>query len=356
MNSDLKDVPIFISDYSIKCNEDGDLVNKLIESYKFSCRDGKFDISDQWRNNINSNASELIKGLDNSDVKFCLEYLSKLFISTGLRGISMSDEFLTRKSDLYVNHTIAHTIVSLAEYLDSVPTECIEIGEIKKYNVKELEELLNKISENLEVKVSFPEIFGAYGLRLGSYFVTVDMFEHIYALKRSIDGYINYSGSLPRKIIEIGGGFGDACYWSQKFLKPDKYTIIDLPYTLVLQGWFLSKTCGTNSVKLYSKDYEFNESKIINLVPPFVIQRLQSNSFDHAWNQNSFPEMSYSIVTDYTNSLKRLIKPKGKLYSYNQATQVRVSKLIKSCPSFKLISRSPSWTRSGYVEELYERI
>jgi len=351
----LKISPVAYLDYNM-ISSDADLVKSIIESYNDAIEIGSFEVSKHWSQNIISNASEFEHNLRNQNVAFCLNYLRSMFIQPGLRGISMSDEFYSNKKDMLMNHTIIHSIVSFSEYLGLSPTECIEIGGIKRYNLDQLSKLLHKIENIFKVdNLSFPKLFGAYGIKIKDSFVTVDMFEHLYSLQRAHDVYCAFHEQKPANWLEIGGGFGDACFWSKKLFNISSYTIVDLPYTAVFQAWFLSKTLGFENINLFnSKSFSFSNTKI-NLIPPFYIKEFESSTIDLAWNQNSFPEMNVDIIKGYVTNLERVLKPHGLLYSYNQEAQVLVPPILHESKIFRKISRTPSWTRAGYVEEVYQK-
>ena len=109
----------------------------------------------------------------------------------------------------------------------------------------ETDELLEHIERALGFRIDFPNPFpNEFGL----------------ATKRGIAGYraINALYQAHRiktlvapirnpRILEIGGGTGRTAYYAHK-LGLKNYSIVDLPFTAISQGYFLGRTLGLDSI------------------------------------------------------------------------------------------------------------
>ena len=132
------------------------------------------------------------------------------------------------------------------------------------------------------------------------------------------------------------------------------YTIIDLPQINVIQGFYLMSSLGGNSVQLFGE----SKSARIRIVPNTAYkQSLNTSKFDVVLNQDSFPEMSQEVATEY---LEWIASSRKNLISVNHENQPRgtegnrqnrVSSLFLEIKEYELISRQQYWLRRGYALE-----
>lgn len=238
----------------------------------------------------------------------------------------------------FVTVGIVEQIVSLAEYLGVARTECPEQG-VPMYALQEgAEALVEKIEQKLGISIGFPFAGGAMGLSIAGRLITPHSLSHLYGalrLKEIIKPF-----DRPVRIMEIGAGYGGLAYWLFK-IAPElvsSYHIIDLPLTNVAQKYFAHKT--NTPVTVMTGD-------ALEAVGPV----------DIVVNQDSFPEMPEREVRRYMAWASANSKL---LYSYNQEAYAPVSgdeqvwahKIAQDYP-LALQSRTPSWMRRGYVEEIY---
>ena len=169
--------------------------------------------------------------------------------------------------------------------------------------------------------------------------------EHLYVASRVL-------GSLGdgNSIVEVGAGYGGTAYWIN-LLNPTltKYVIHDLPQINVVQGYFLSKALGVEVVSFYGES-----RKSIAVLP---CNDLLDEPFNLLVNENSMPEIPEGAVHDYLRWSKKSCK---RFYSYNHEAinptqpQVLVRDEVAAVGGYELRSRTPSWLRRGYIEELYD--
>jgi len=116
---------------------------------------------------------------------------------------------------------------------------------------------------------------------------------------------------------------------------------------LAYQKYFINKSIGK---KLVSNKFKFLSPK------NFFIDK---SKIDIMINQNSFPEMNINIVNKYAKKfLKNFSNKNSLLISFNHEAfdnrQVLVPRVLENLKKFKRISRTLSWVRRDYVEEVYK--
>jgi hypothetical protein len=310
----------------------------------------------------------LQRALEEKDPNLLAGELSSMFRKEFLYGIASGHLHTHARSAVGAriwSMRYLDDLVSLAEYLGAVRTECPEQGEVA-YALKDgLDALVEKIEQALGVSIGFPPVGAPYGIQAGESLITMEAPEHIYVACRIaralVDRLPKPLSSLP-KIVEIGAGFGGTAYWFLRLrnLVVREYTLVDLPHANVLQGYFLSQVFGTSQVRLFGESTgDHPQPPIITILPPQGIGDLRERDIDMLINQNSMPEMPEEIVANYLGWAKETVR--GIFYSYNQeafspvrgVSQVLVPEVIRRVGGFSLLSRNASWMRRGYVEEVY---
>jgi hypothetical protein len=139
-----------------------------------------------------------------------------------------------------------------------------------------------------------------------------------------------YQASLLKgRVLEIGGGLGRTAYYAQRFGIAD-YTIVDLPFSGISQGYFLGRVLPTNTISLQSPDEFFD----------------RADTYDMVLNVDSITELSAEMARKYAEAIRRR---SGRLISINhESNRFTVRDLFG-----KSQSRHPYWFRTGYVEELF---
>ena len=363
-----RNVPI--DEYTIVSRNQSDLLSMdekelivadLIESYNEAVKlDSKNEhLSDIWKGKVLS-SKDIVLLLEDNDQTGLMMWLENMFKQKELNGISMGDEFITNSGrHPYLSYTILECLVSLGEYLGVIRTECPAIGDVGYALRNGAESLVQAIEYELGFEFNFPGLFGSYGIEIGNRLITTDMIEHIYVAHRLSINLKRFIADINKyKILEIGGGFGDLPHWLSKMIQIKHFLILDLPLTNVYQGWFLSNIYGRDRVALFNHFLKGTDlsNKDIFIVPVNSYKYWEDIEFNCVFNQNSFPEMPQSIVEDYIRFCHQLLfNNSGFLYSYNQEAQVLVPEIITNIGGFKRQFRERSWTRRGYVEELYTK-
>lgn len=169
---------------------------------------------------------------------------------------------------------------------------------------------------------------------------------------------------LPKEhkvsVCEIGGGVGRLAYWATRF-GIGKYTLIDLPRINLLQGFFLLKALPDAKVYLYGEPFlhDDDHTTCVYVMPHHACVH-SSGQFDLVVNQDSFPEINATIVSNYLSWIKvstrsfLSINHESEPHSVNGALQNNVPELIARVGGFLRRSRQLYWLRKGYVCELYD--
>ena len=208
----------------------------------------------------------------------------------------------------------------------------------------EYADMFERIETALGFPLVFPEVGAPFGVRLGKNLLPEHAFSHAYAAWR-----IGQLGAGPH-LAEIGGGFGGLAWF---LARPERrYTILDLPFTNVVQGWFLLKAGLTVSLA-------GEPEAAIRVLPWWEIGR--DEAYDLVINQDSIPEMPPETAEAYVARI-RAIAPL--FYSVNQEAaapntdafrQTVVPELVERDGGYRRLSRNLFWLRDGYVEEVYAR-
>ena len=106
-----------------------------------------------------------------------------------------------------------------------------------------------------------------------------------YLLAAQEAAFLLESGASPRSIVEVGGGFGRTCHALIRNLRPDRYTIVDLPQTLAISRAYLREVLEPSEFAAV----EFIVNEAADQAPPADL-----------WlNIDSFAEMEPEVVRSY---------------------------------------------------------
>jgi hypothetical protein len=277
----------------------------------------------------------------------------------GLLGDASANHRHTRLGHRILALKSLDILVSLAEAVGVVPVENPGQGQAGRAFESGLAKLVEKVDAAVGFRIDFPRIGTPHGLMVDGRLITLDTPEQIYAALRLDQARWDYLRSSPEsslRIVEIGGGYGAMCYWFLR-IRPgvDCYTIVDLPTTNVIQGYFLAKALGATNVSFYGE-----RPALVRISPNSALLELDTPC-DILVNKDSMPEMPHAAMASYIEWGRANCD--GLFYSYNQearapfplvgGTQGVVSEAIERVGGFERKRRDHSWLRRGYVEEIY---
>jgi hypothetical protein len=204
----------------------------------------------------------------------------------------------------------------------------------------ETDELLERIERALGLRIDFPNPFpNEFGLatqRGIAGYRAINALYQAHRIKSLVAGIRN-----PR-ILEIGGGTGRTAYYAYKVgLK--NYSIVDLPFTAISQGYFLGRTLGANSV---AADGEAGAADAVKLYAPetFFARR---ERYDLVINVDSLTELGRDTASAYWKVIQSRA---ARFLSINHESNEFT---VRQLPGPEPQTRYPYWMRRGYVEELY---
>ena len=206
-------------------------------------------------------------------------------------------------------------------------------GNWNKYLGVETQDIIKKYNSNILLKNYLSEeIFGGYlelwkyfnkdvdlreldmprfgnqigGLIENNFVVMGSFFNQIYATN-----LLNYLDNEKNKFFELGAGYGKLAYYILKKAKNCTYIDFDIPESLVLAAYYLSK-CFPDKKNFFYGENKFdkkieNEYNLIFL-PPWEIENLETNSFNLAINKNSLGEMNPETAKNFLSHIHRVSK------------------------------------------------
>jgi hypothetical protein len=148
-------------------------------------------------------------------------------------------------------------------------------------------------------------------------------------------------------VLEVGAGLGRGAFYALRF-SPMRYDIVDLPFTMLSQGYFLMSTLGAEKVRLAGEPYLTTPGCVNLLLPDEFLNGEQR--YDLVINVDSFPEINRRNAQQYWNKIENC---SNSFFSINhEFNELTVKELYKDSPRIQSVTRHPSWMRRGYVEEL----
>jgi hypothetical protein len=314
-----------------------------------------------WSWIVDNHHRKLIDTLESRDPRALAQLLASMFqeeFMWAIMGDAGVSHHRTRRGSRILSLRALDSLVSLAEAIGVVSVESSGQGQAGAAFDDGLPGLVRKVNEALGLQVDFPDVGMPYGLVVDGSMITPNTPEQLYAALRLDKARCNDLPSRPVEavdIVEIGGGYGGMCYWFLR-INPGihRYTIVDLPVTNLLQGYFLAQALGAEAVSF------FGEPPAQVTILPNTGVREVATPFDILVNKDGFPEMEYDTMVGYLEWGR--VNCSGLLFSYNQEARAEyhgewvqgvVSEAIDRIGGFTRTRRDHSWLRRGYVEEIY---
>jgi putative sugar O-methyltransferase len=184
-------------------------------------------------------------------------------------------------------------------------------------------------------------------------------------------------GSVPRRVLEIGGGFGTlGDILSQASIPNLRYIDVDIPPTSYIAQYYLSSIVGADKLATYASTRERASIDIeslpeLSVLCSWQIEKLQGQ-IDLFVNFISFQEMEPPIVRNYLSHVRRLGAEWVLLrnlregqrrktdHNYGVETPIISDDYPTMLPDYELVERSV-WpfgfkTVDGYHSELLRRV
>jgi hypothetical protein len=343
---------------------DVEICRRLIRAYLAAktsrARTFSADLWDEVQAKTSASIDALAEREDASSLATALQNGIRSDFSFGLgSGPSWYSLARTGGKDV-VTTVIVDRLVSLAEYLGVIPLENPETETFGVNGYHDLTDLLHPIEARLGSTIGAPRAFGLFGVLVDGRLLTLRTPDALYASHRLLQ--------LGDSVLEIGAGFGLAAYHFARASQADRaanYTILDLPFTNLLQGYFLLKSLDPAVVRLFGEEFT---GQRISVLPYFCADQLPATSIDVVFSQDVLPELSSDKIDFYLDCFRRVgrswfytINHEGMYAPRGYATDnfpdragFNISERIKAENFLRVHTRAPYWIRKGYVEELYE--
>jgi hypothetical protein len=335
------------------------ICERLIAAYHLALRSERQGKSsdDMWSIHAHEYHQEVCRALESRDPSATLRVLAGMFTDPVTTGLALG----RGTYDACVAHPRATQLdwhdkaISLGISLGMVAAQCPEQGEYGTLLDLDSPSVLGMVVKHLGVSLAPPQCGGIFGVETMGSIYPVNYLLHICTAHRLRSLIAAAQGSSA--CLEIGGGVGFLAY-AALVMGIRRFSIIDLPISNVLQGYYLLRSQFSDRVRLYGEPAKEGDSSI-DILPTTSIDELPARSFEIAINQDSFPEMGRAVAVNYLRQLPTLAKT---FLSINQESQTRISdsfsqnwthQLCAQNPSMRLMYRAPYWMRKGYVEELY---
>ena len=185
---------------------------------------------------------------------------------------------------------------------------------LKKYLLQEmfngqlkLWKYFNNGSENFQ-NLNMPKFGNQNGAHINNNFVVIgSFFNEIYSsiCKKYLDN------GKHNTVVDLGGGYGKLGYYIIKNTNNITFIDFDIPETLTLASYYLSKTFPEKKIFYYG--YQKFDEKLIKdydifLLPSWEIEKLKNDTVELTINKNSLGEMEPDTAYNYINHINRITK------------------------------------------------
>ncbi len=317
------------------------------------------DLSAIWSGKLLRYYAPLDRALASGDPIALNEQLRWMFRRPFLSGISTPIDYEDPGAPWTWSLMTYNSLVSLGEAVGAIRVETPEQGIVGRVFSEGLDQLPARIEAELGVSLDFPRVGAPYGTMIGGRLIIRETGRHLGAAMRIHNAAKQYLGTRPNNgyhVLEIGGGFGGAAMWYLRLLgeNPGSYTIVDLPLMNAVQAYFLGNVYGAEAVRLHGEEADASR---ITVVPPQFLSESAPRA-DIVFNQDSMAEMTESAARGYlawaqSSGSGLFVSCNQEVGTYRGVTQQVVAELVSDFSGITPISRDPSWTRPGYVEEVY---
>jgi hypothetical protein len=333
--------------------DDSRMVERVLKTYLATAGPSSVEPTAIWKAIFDTRQRplhDLILGGDAEAVGAMLRRPGDSDLFWGFDGL-VRDEVLRAKASPAIAMAVAKMcqdhLVRLAEVIGAVRMENPEsLSGRPLAGLWPTDDLLSLIEKATGREVRFPNPFpDEIGVQTGAGVASYRAMHAIYQAWR-IHGLLE---GIPKpRVLELGGGLGRTAFYARQFGITD-YTIIDLPFTGLAQGYFLCRTLGEDQVALQGEGGTGDPDKVKVLNPGSFLDG--SDRFDLVLNVDSLTEMDRSTADLY---LRRIQSATPLFLSINhERNPFSVKELLDDDRSrIAGVQRYPYGVRRGYVEEL----
>jgi hypothetical protein len=339
------------------------LCERLIAAFTKASSDAHSAASpeDIWGWIIDNHHPKLLDTLERRNARDLAQLLSSMFqedFMWGLMGDAGVSHHRRRFGSRILSLRALDSLVSLAEAVGAVSAETTGQGQAGAVFDEGLSELVRRTNEAVGLQIDFPDVGMPYGLVVDGIMITPNTPEEVYAALRLDRARLNHlplRSEQATKVVEVGGGYGGMCYWFLR-MRPGigQYTIVDLPITNLIQGYFLAQALGATTVSFFGEP-----SAQVTILPNTALAEV-ATPFDILVNKDGLTIMPHGTMISYLEWGRANCD--GLFFSYNQESravyhgewvQGVVSEAIDRIGGFTRTRRDNSWLLQGHIEEIY---
>ena len=333
--------------------EDRALARRISAFYHRATASGSSSLGQRsvmWDRNLANAQGPLVDALSKGNEDDLASLLHGFLRNQIVRGIDPGDSYTGRNWRVH-SLKLLDALVSLAEQLGVTPTESGQ-GRAGGALVNGVGPLVELIQREIGIEIGAPNVGGPYGIGAGGQLITMNGPEYVHVAWRLAQASRRYCPG-PVDVVEIGAGFGATAFYFLRLADVTRYTMVDLPEIAALQAYYLGKCLGADAIRLYGEDHDGK----VHIVPPHALRDLKSSSI--LFNQDSLPEIPADAAKGYLEWARDSVT--GLFFSYNHETLLpngqfavtSIPRLMSEIGGLERVSRDLSWSRPGYVEEIY---
>ncbi len=350
---------IALTSYPAKRQSDRlEVAARLLKAYELATNDplhreymGDHSDGNMWDTIQATGLAELIASINTGDPKVLAENLEEFgssFVWFG--GVTTCIDGYNR--DLNKTHvalTYWDSLVRVAEFLGVLRVESPETGPWGEALHHDVDQLVDRLEEHLKISLLPPlGIIHTDGLQVKD---SALHYRHVNSLYAAIRvKQLKEAINRDARVLEIGGGIGIAALYARR-LGIQNYTLLDIPITNLLSGHYLLNAIGQDAVCLFGENVQ---GATVNILPFWKCLDMADGCFDICSNQDSINELDDDTREFYKREIKRLTSDYFLSVNHECFHPKTAYSLFSDGPDYTLLSRSPYWPRSGYVEELYD--
>ena len=333
--------------------DDTAIVERLLASYQLAGERSFYGEDSMWREFFEEHHAEEHAAFSSGDVERSRQILSnprstKLFWGFDELVDSYYESFAA--SEAVRNHAAQvcqDYFLRLAEAIGAYPIDNPESNVWLRHADVSAAQLLTDIERILGIDIVEPDVYpGRFGVNTPRGVVSYRAIQSVYLAYRLHQLLEAEAESQPR-ICEIGAGLGRPALYAWRYGLRD-YTIVDLPFTGISQGYYLMRCLGADAVQLHGESFPDSDRRIKLMHPDGFLEG--DRAYDLVVNVDSLTELGRELATQY---VKKIASSCPRFLSINhEVNEIRVHELVRELGDGPRIVRHPYWMRPGYVEEL----
>ncbi len=282
-------VKIYISKNQKIDKKDLPLAERIFKSYRLmkSEQNNKSTLykpSSLWQSQINESYSFLLESFEKNDIEKFLYFLQNFGIWDKYLGVENQNLIKKYNKNLFLKKFLTDEVFG---------------GQLDLWRSFNKKRDLNDLD--------FPRHGNQIGAFVENKFLVIGSCSNqMYA--EILQHYLNKKKNI---VLELGGGYGKLAYYMLKQNFNITYFNFDIPETLVLSSYYLSK-CFPNKNNFFYGEANFNRNISLKydliFLPSWEIENIDNDSVNLAINKNSLGEMDPDAAENYLKHIHRTSK------------------------------------------------